>query len=261
MLKFVLFLNVFYLYHCFLIQDALRSISSPKAKTDFLSGENGAVKLTKDQVGSLEEFGRLVRPSRRQHESEEEFVKALQASADHLMSLIEGKGKKVQGCKSTYKELKDLLEKIKATGYFIGKSLRDDKVDSPEVSNDSVDGAGVSKPKDEGTKKSKNVENGKQEKRHRNRGGQKEEKPHNNHDQETTKVPIDDLQTTQHYQASGCNPPYHQGGNVTPEVRRAAVCPLQKYRQWNPVSRPALRKQSSPSCQQRPIQFSSRFPD
>ena len=86
-----------------------------------LSGENGASpKLTKEQIGHLEEFGRLVRPTRRQHDSPEEFDKVLTTSAEHISKLIEGSSKKVG--KTTYKELKSLLDAIKASGYFDGKN-------------------------------------------------------------------------------------------------------------------------------------------
>ena len=92
-------------------------MSTTKSKTDFASGENGATpKLTKEQLGLLEEFGRLVRPSRRHHESFEEFEKALALSAEHISNLIEGKTKKVG--KSTYKELKTILDGVKASGYL-----------------------------------------------------------------------------------------------------------------------------------------------
>ena len=195
------------------VQDILRSIGSPKAKTDFLAGENGAVKLAKEQIASLEEFARVVRPSRRQHESEDEFAKVLQESAEHFMSVIEGKGKKVQGCKSTYKDLKDLLDKIKTTGYFNGKSLKEEKT-AEEGSNDSVDGAGVSKPKEEGSRKSKNAENGKQEKRHRHRKGSKDEKVQNNFDQEPEKKPVEDGNSYQAQEAT--SPPKPTEDQVAP---------------------------------------------
>merc|ERR1711981_1214827 len=98
------------------IQDLLKCMSTTKSKSDFTSGENGATpKLTKEQLGALEEFGRLVRPSRRQHDSAEEFEKALALSAEHISNLIEGKAKKVG--KSTYKELKAILDGIKTSGY------------------------------------------------------------------------------------------------------------------------------------------------
>jgi len=103
------------------VQDLLKCISIPKSKADLMSGENGAShKLTKEQIGHLEEFGRLVRPTRRQHDSAEEFEKVLTTSAEHISKLMEGSSKKVG--KTTYKELKSQLDAIKASGYFDSKN-------------------------------------------------------------------------------------------------------------------------------------------
>ena len=97
-------------------------MSTAKSKADFIAGENGATpKISKEQIGFLEDFGRLIRPSRRQHESPEEFEKALAASAEHISSLTEGKTKKVG--KTTYKDLKGILDGVKASGYFDGKNV------------------------------------------------------------------------------------------------------------------------------------------
>ena len=123
-----------------------------------LSGENGASpKLTKDQIGHLEEFGRLVRPTRRQHDSPEEFEKVLSTSAEHISKLIEGSSKKVG--KTTYKELKSLLDAIKVSGYFDGKNQSksgealelEEEMPSESPKKDATDGNVV--PKENNRKK------------------------------------------------------------------------------------------------------------
>merc|ERR1719422_1919072 len=140
------------------VQDLLKCISIPKSKADLLSGENGASpKLTKDQIGHLEEFGRLVRPTRRQHDSPEEFEKVLTTSAEHISKLIEGSSKKVG--KTTYKELKSLLDAIKVSGYFDGKNQSksgealelEEEMPSESPKKDATDGNVV--PKENNRKK------------------------------------------------------------------------------------------------------------
>ena len=105
-------------------------MSTAKSKADFTSGENGAApKLSKEQLGHLDDFGSLLRPSRRQHETVEEFEKALAVSSEHILSLLEGRSKKVG--KTTYKDLQSTLDGVRASGYFDGKNSNK----STEVSN------------------------------------------------------------------------------------------------------------------------------
>ena len=149
----------------------------PKSKADLMSGENGASsKLTKEQIGHLEEFGRLVRPSRRQHDSSEEFEKVLTTSAEHISNLIEGRAKKVG--KTTYKELKAVLDAVKASGYFDGKNhikagevieATDDMSNEPSK-KDASDGNNVPK---ENSRKKVSQNGQEQEKRD---GGRREKK-------------------------------------------------------------------------------------
>lgn len=159
------------------IQDLLKCMSSAKSKADFTSGENGATpKLSKEQIRFLEDFGGLIRPSRRQHETPEEFEKDLATSAEHLASLIEGKSKKVG--KTTYKDLKTTLDGIKASGYFDGKNLKAAEVSdgNEEATNeasikDTTDGIATSK---EGSRKKASLNSsGEHEKRE---GGRREKK-------------------------------------------------------------------------------------
>ena len=154
-------------------------MTSPKAKSDFLRGDNGATpKLSKEQLGFLEDFGRLIRPSRRQYESADEFEKCLASAAEHLASVMEGKAKKVG--KTTYKDLYTILDGIKVSGYFLGKGLNN-KAASEETSDgnedmaaneaskkDSPDGIGASK---EGGKKGKLAQQNGSDNDHEKRDG------------------------------------------------------------------------------------------
>ena len=112
-------------------------MSTAKSKADFIAGENGAaLKLSKEKIGSLEEFGLLICPTRGQYESAEEFEKALAASAEHILNLSEGKLRTVG--KTTYKELKTIFDGIKTSGYFYGKnSSKSEMSDGNEATRNS----------------------------------------------------------------------------------------------------------------------------
>ena len=159
-------------------------MSTAKSKADFTSGENGAIpKLTKDQLGCLEDFGRLVRPSRRQYESAEEFEKALAASAEHISGLIEGKSKKVG--KSTYKELKVTFDGIKASGYFEGKSVKlnaevSDGTDETIIESSKKDASDLITAAKETNRKKVSQNGSEQEKRD---GGRRDKKRGNTRDE------------------------------------------------------------------------------
>ncbi len=100
-----------------LLQELLRRLSSAKAKADFLSGRNGATKLTKDQLLALEEFAAIVTLTK--DDKKDSLEKMAITSAEHLASLMDGKTKKVVG-KNSYKDLKALVNMIKTCGYFDG---------------------------------------------------------------------------------------------------------------------------------------------
>ena len=165
-------------------KDLLKCMSTAKSKADFTSGENGAIpKLTKDQLGCLDDFGRLVRPSRRQYESADEFEKALAASAEHISGLIEGKSKKVG--KSTYKELKVTLDGIKASGYFEGKSVKlnaevSDGTDETIIESSKKDASDLITAAKETNRKKVSQNGSEQEKRD---GGRRDKKRGNTRDE------------------------------------------------------------------------------
>ena len=162
-------------------------MSTTKSKSDFTSGENGATpKLTKEQLGALEEFGRLVRPSRRQHDSAEEFEKALALSAEHISNLIEGKTKKVG--KLTYKELKVILDGIKTSGYFDGKNMNknvdvSDAIDETTNESSKKEIPEVNTVSKENTRKKVPQNGQEQEKRD---GGRRDKKRGNARDERTS---------------------------------------------------------------------------
>ena len=158
----------------------LRCLAAPKAKGDFLSGENGAVKLTKEQLNNLEEFSRVVRPSRRQHETNEDYVKAVNAAAEHLVCVVESKGKKVLE-KTTYKDLKSSLDAIKSCGYFERKQAAEEK--NGVANEDAADGVTGSKMKED------------------KKASKSEKKPRNNRKDKNQEQEKAEETPTQHYQA------------------------------------------------------------
>ncbi len=95
------------------VQHVLRAFAVPKVKADFASGENGALKLTKDQLTMIEDFSKLVETSVK---NLDETDKVLTPTAEHLISLAEGKPKKVG--KTNYKDLLTLFNNIRACKYF-----------------------------------------------------------------------------------------------------------------------------------------------
>ena len=85
--------------------------SNSKAKVDFKKGENGAKKLTKEQLDDLDELLKITNVNSTLDDTE----KANVTLAEHLINLAEAKPRKVG--KSTYKGMNELLHAIKKSGY------------------------------------------------------------------------------------------------------------------------------------------------
>jgi len=98
------------------IQGLISLISTPKVYSGLSNGENGLPKLSKEEVDCLEEFERLITLRRSDFESKSEYDKSLFTSAKHISFVINEEDK--QFVKTTYKALFDILEKIRASGYF-----------------------------------------------------------------------------------------------------------------------------------------------
>ena len=92
-------------------QKMLASLASNpvKVKDDLKKGENGAKKLTKEQLDDLDELLKIANISL------DDTEKVNLALAEHLICLVEAKPRKVG--KSTYKSMNELLDAIKESGY------------------------------------------------------------------------------------------------------------------------------------------------
>ncbi len=169
------------------LQSTLDNMGLDNVRADFKAGQNGAVQLTEDNLNQLDQFYKLVSPTR---ESEERysmhlfyplgsncsvntkkswtslsrfknvpqmpsvkfnqasnkakmsdrshnvgifsstvvnffssFEEALSAASEHIVNYVESKDKEVAG--TTYKDLKDVVQKIENSHYFDLKSQRD----------------------------------------------------------------------------------------------------------------------------------------
>ncbi len=108
-------------------RQVLQAFTLSKVRADFTSGENGALKLTKDQFAMIDDFSKLVSISLK---NLDETDKVLNPVAEHLVSLAECKPKKVG--KTTYKDLMALITTIRATGYFKTNNLEGEAAEASQ---------------------------------------------------------------------------------------------------------------------------------
>ncbi|KAK7790096.1 hypothetical protein R5R35_012620 [Gryllus longicercus] len=99
-----------------LIQDVLQNIGTESAREDFLQGRNGAAQLTEEDLKYLDDIYVEVFPKRGNEEGLPPFADQVQTSAEHLLSIVDGKPKDVVG--TTYSKLKELVQSIHGCGYF-----------------------------------------------------------------------------------------------------------------------------------------------
>ncbi|XP_074660277.1 caprin-1-like isoform X2 [Tubulanus polymorphus] len=96
------------------IQNMLDAMGSETAREDFTNGSNNAVKLTEEQLDSLDELYKLVSPSR--EDNDKDINEQFASCSEHLMNLVDGKEKEILG--TTYSALRALLTTISESGYF-----------------------------------------------------------------------------------------------------------------------------------------------
>jgi len=102
------------------IQGLVSLISTPKVYAGLSNGENGLPKLSKEEIDCLEEFERLITLRRSDFETKNDYEKSLFTSAKHISFVINEEDK--QFANTTYKALFNILEKIRASGYFERKA-------------------------------------------------------------------------------------------------------------------------------------------
>ncbi|OXB63231.1 hypothetical protein ASZ78_006520 [Callipepla squamata] len=95
------------------LQFILDKLGDDEVRSDLKQGTNGVPVLTEEELTMLDEFYKLVYPERDMNMRLNEQYE--QASV-HLWDLLEGKEKPV--CGTTYKALKEVVERILQTSYF-----------------------------------------------------------------------------------------------------------------------------------------------
>ncbi|GFR25819.1 caprin-1 [Trichonephila clavata] len=98
-------------------QDLLNSMGGDDVRQDFLEGNKGAVKLTEEELNSLDELYKSICPERDpESEISSEFNNALSSAAEHIQLLLNAKDREAFG--TTYKALRETLQKIHTCSYF-----------------------------------------------------------------------------------------------------------------------------------------------
>ncbi|XP_065611058.1 caprin-1 isoform X3 [Cyrtonyx montezumae] len=95
------------------LQFILDKLGDDEVRSDLKQGTNGVPVLTEEELTMLDEFYKLVYPERDMNMRLNEQYE--QASV-HLWDLLEGKEKPI--CGTTYKALKEVVERILQTSYF-----------------------------------------------------------------------------------------------------------------------------------------------
>ncbi|XP_021916689.1 caprin homolog isoform X2 [Zootermopsis nevadensis] len=99
-----------------LVQDVLHNMGQESVREDFLAGRNGAVQLDDEDLKHLDDLYIEVLPKHGREDGALPFQEQVQHSAEHLLSIVEGKSKEILG--TTYVKLKELVTAIHACGYF-----------------------------------------------------------------------------------------------------------------------------------------------
>uniref|UniRef100_A0A8C4YDY1 Cell cycle associated protein 1 n=1 Tax=Gopherus evgoodei TaxID=1825980 RepID=A0A8C4YDY1_9SAUR len=95
------------------LQFILDKLGDHEVRSDLKQGSNGVPVLTEEELTMLDEFYKLVDPER---DMNMRLNEQYEQASIHLWDLLEGKDKPV--CGTTYKALKDVVERILQTSYF-----------------------------------------------------------------------------------------------------------------------------------------------
>jgi len=97
------------------IQDVLHQMGQDTARTDFLSGLNGACLVAQEQLDQIDNLFKLVTPAREEGTDINTFDDQVSGAAEHLVALVEGRNKEVAG--TTYKDLIKIVQEISSCTY------------------------------------------------------------------------------------------------------------------------------------------------
>nr|XP_056706967.1 caprin-1 isoform X2 [Euleptes europaea] len=95
------------------LQYILDKLGDDEVRNDLKQGTNGVPVLTEAELSTLDEFYKLVEPER---DMNVRLSDQYEQASIHLWDLLEGKEKPV--CGTTYKALKEVIERILQTTYF-----------------------------------------------------------------------------------------------------------------------------------------------
>lgn len=98
-----------------LVQDALNQMGQDSIRDDFLLGQNGAANLTDADLKLLDDLYPVVTPKHEPGDATA-FANQVQAAAEHLLAVVDGKQKKV--FEGSYSQVKEVIGKIHESGYF-----------------------------------------------------------------------------------------------------------------------------------------------
>ncbi|XP_033342001.2 caprin family member [Megalopta genalis] len=99
-----------------LIQDVLMNMGTESVREDFLTGKNGTVKLTEEEVKYLDSLYHELSMKHHREEGEPTFFQQVQKVAEHFVLIVEGKQREVVG--TTYSKIKEMINTINQSGYF-----------------------------------------------------------------------------------------------------------------------------------------------
>nr|XP_034972480.1 caprin-1 isoform X2 [Zootoca vivipara] len=95
------------------LQFILDKLGDDEVRNDLKQGTNGVPVLTETELSTLDEFYKLVEPER---DMNVRLCEQYEQASIHLWDLLEGKEKPV--CGTTYKALREIIERILQTSYF-----------------------------------------------------------------------------------------------------------------------------------------------
>ncbi|XP_036417339.1 caprin-1b isoform X2 [Colossoma macropomum] len=95
------------------VQFLLDRLGDEAVRQELLQSADGPALFTDNNLAALDEFYKLVGPERDQNIR---LTDQYQEASQHLWDLLEGKDKAVAG--TTYKALKEMLERVQQSGYF-----------------------------------------------------------------------------------------------------------------------------------------------
>ncbi|XP_043938774.1 caprin-1 isoform X2 [Protopterus annectens] len=105
------------------LQYILDKLGEDDVRNDLKQGLNGSPIVSEEELSLLDEFYKLLEPEK---DTNLRLCEQFEEASVHLWSLLEGRDKSV--CGTTYKALKDLVERILQSNYFDSQSSHENGV-------------------------------------------------------------------------------------------------------------------------------------